>query len=49
MYSRLPANPTTMSDGRPRANTWTPETVAAKYRDRDRTQGLIDEAHRDLE
>lgn len=31
MDPKLPSNPSTISDTRPKASTWTPETVREKY------------------
>ena len=48
MIASLPSNPSTISDTRPQANTWTPETVASKYSGRHMNAKLVEEVNADL-
>lgn len=48
MIAALPSNPSTISDTRLKANTWTPETVTSKYRDRAINEKLTEEVNADL-
>lgn len=48
MIASLPFNPSTISDTRLKANTWTPETVAIKYSDRPINEKLTEEVNADL-
>lgn len=44
----LPSNPSTVSDTRQQANTWSAQTVSKKYAGRQRTAELIAEVNADL-
>lgn len=48
MDPKLPSNPSTISDTRPKASTWTPETVAKKYGGRTLCDKTITEINLDL-
>ena len=48
MSHRLPSNPNTISDTRPRANEWTPEMIERKYAGQEMSADLIDQIERDL-
>ena len=48
MIAALPSNPSTISDTRLKANTWTPETVASKYSGRPINEKLTEEVNADL-
>lgn len=48
MEPKLPSNPSTISDTRPKASTWTPETVAKKYGGRKLCDKTIAQIHLDL-
>jgi hypothetical protein len=44
----LPSNPSTLSDTRLKANTWTPETVSIKYGGQPMNPNLNEEVNADL-
>lgn len=46
---KLPSNPSTISDLRPRANKWTPESVRLKYAGKPLDGDVVTQIHRDLE
>ena len=45
---KLPSNPSTISDLRPRANTWSPETVRLKYGNQALDAQLVEQINNDL-
>lgn len=49
MQPRLPANPATISDTGPRANTWTQETVERKYGGQSLTEDDANQLRRDID
>jgi len=48
MTSQLPSNPSTISDTRRRANTWTPQSVEKKYAGLPMTAKLLADINGDL-
>lgn len=49
MNPRLPSNPATISDLRPQANTWTPESVRRTYAGKPVTAEVAQQIQRDLD
>ena len=47
-FPKLPANPFTISDGRPRADQWTPGSVRSKYIGLPKDKDTLEKVHRDL-